>query len=347
VVIGTGALENFTSIGSNNGNNSNTAVGFRSLGSNTNGTGNCAIGNSSLYSNISGNNNVAIGDFALHNNTVGFDNVVIGNGSWNSNTNGYGNTALGNYTDGNGSYNTAIGFGSGVGLNSGSDGNTTLGCFSGYGFTSSNDNVSSLNNTFIGFNSSPLSNVSMSNSTGLGYDAKPQESNEIRLGNYAVQSISGVVNFTTYSDKRYKRRVEEDVPGLDFITRLRPVTYNLDVEGLMEYNSKNSAEKRKELGTHELDVSAQMATKYSGFIAQEVEQAAKAINYSFSGIDAPANKDGLYGLRYSDFIIPMVKSIQELNTMLNDYAEISKQQQKKIEELQKEINTLKKRSKSN
>jgi hypothetical protein len=43
----------------------------------------------------------------------------------------------------------------------------------------------------------------------------------------------------------------------------------------------------------------------------------------------------------------MVKSIQELNTMLNDYAEISKQQQKKIEELQKEINTLKKRSKSN
>jgi hypothetical protein len=52
-------------------------------------------------------------------------------------------------------------------------------------------------------------------------------------------------------------------------------------------------------------------------------------------------------LPYSDFIIPMVKSIQELNTMLNDYAEISKQQQKKIDELQKEINTLKKRSKSN
>src|SRR5690606_38415696 len=52
---------------------------------------------------------------------------------------------------------------------------------------------------------------------------------------------------------------------------------------------------------------------YSGFIAQEVEAAAKRLNYNFSGVDAPKNEKDLYGLRYAEFTVPLVKAVQELN----------------------------------
>ncbi len=51
--------------------------------------------------------------------------------------------------------------------------------------------------------------------------------------------------------------------------------------------------------------------KMTGFVAQEVEQAAQQSNYDFSGVDKPQTADGLYGLRYSDFVVPLVKAVQE------------------------------------
>ena len=69
---------------------------------------------------------------------------------------------------------------------------------------------------------------------------------------------------------------------------------------------------------------------YTGFVAQEVEQAAKELGFDFSGVDKP--KDATkqtYALRYSDFVVPLVKAVQE--------------QQKMIEELKKEIEELKKK----
>ena len=50
---------------------------------------------------------------------------------------------------------------------------------------------------------------------------------------------------------------------------------------------------------------------YSGFIAQEVEKAAREAGYDFSGVDKPKNEKDLYGLRYADFVVPLVKAIQE------------------------------------
>ena len=64
-------------------------------------------------------------------------------------------------------------------------------------------------------------------------------------------------------------------------------------------------------------------------MAQEVEQIAKTLGYNFSGIDKP--KDATkqtYALRYSDFVVPLVKAVQE--------------QQQQIEKLQKENDELKK-----
>jgi hypothetical protein len=58
--------------------------------------------------------------------------------------------------------------------------------------------------------------------------------------------------------------------------------------------------------------------KYSevttGFLAQEVEAAAKSIGFDFSGVDSPKNENDMYGLRYAEFVVPLVKAVQELNS---------------------------------
>jgi len=54
-------------------------------------------------------------------------------------------------------------------------------------------------------------------------------------------------------------------------------------------------------------------TVQSGFIAQDVEAAAQSIGYEFSGIDAPKNENDLYGIRYAEFVVPLVKAVQELS----------------------------------
>jgi hypothetical protein len=65
-------------------------------------------------------------------------------------------------------------------------------------------------------------------------------------------------------------------------------------------------------------------------VAQEVEAAAKKSGYDFSGIDAPKNKNDFYGLRYAEFVVPLVKGMQEQQQMILEL-------KKEIEELKKKI----------
>jgi len=100
----------------------------------------------------------------------------------------------------------------------------------------------------------------------------------------------------------------------------------LDVEAINDFNSKDlPADKKIQTVNPE-----KKNEVFSGFMAQEVEQLANSLGYKFSGVDKPqdASKQ-TYALRYSDFIMPMVKAIQE--------------QQKMIDELKKEVEDLKKK----
>jgi trimeric autotransporter adhesin len=54
--------------------------------------------------------------------------------------------------------------------------------------------------------------------------------------------------------------------------------------------------------------------KMTGFVAQDVEKAAREAGYDFSGVQKPANPDDLYSLRYAYFVVPLVKAVQELNS---------------------------------
>ena len=73
--------------------------------------------------------------------------------------------------------------------------------------------------------------------------------------------------------------------------------------------------------------------KFSGFLAQDVEKAAKEAGYNFSGITTPKNDKDLYTLSYEQFVVPLVKGMQEQQQLITN-------QQQQIETLQKRIAAL-------
>ena len=80
--------------------------------------------------------------------------------------------------------------------------------------------------------------------------------------------------------------------------------------------------------------------RQSGFIAQEVEQAALNVNYEFSGVDAPKNENDFYGLRYAEFVVPLVKAVQELSAENDLLKRQLSKQQARIDELTSMENEL-------
>jgi hypothetical protein len=143
----------------------------------------------------------------------------------------------------------------------------------------------------------------------------------VEIGNNSVTVIRGQVNWSLYSDQRIKDNITENVPGLDFITRLRPVTYNLNIH--RQDAIMNTGKKTEDYpGRYDIE-----KIKMTGFVAQEVEKAAMQSGYDFSGLIKPKNENDLYSLRYAEFVVPLVKAIQE--------------QQQLIQSMQKEIDELK------
>jgi len=128
------------------------------------------------------------------------------------------------------------------------------------------------------------------------------------------------VGWTTFpSDKRFKTNITENVKGLDFIMRLRPVTYNVRVNEIAKFlgedkkidKSGHFADRQPgEFEIRSRDEKSKIVC--SGFIGQEVEKAANDAGYNFSGIDPPKSDKGMYGLRYAEFVVPLVKAVQEM-----------------------------------
>ena len=285
----------------------NTSFGVYALNPASTGSQNTAFGNSSLRNNTTGGNNTASGAFSLSSNTTGNNNTASGASSLRFNTEGILNTASGAYSlhsNTTGSQNTAIGY---------------------YAF---------------------FSGDSFSNSTALGYNTVISASNQVRLGNNAVTSIGGQVSWTTLSDARFKTENAQKVPGIDFIKKLRPVTYYVNHNAMNTYSdaakgSGQSSDDRASLGKNTYNPTY-LKTLESGFMAQEVEKAAKELGYEFNGVDAPKNEKDYYGLRYSQFVVPLVKAVQELNEKLEQKDAENAQLRAKLLELEERIAKLEK-----
>ena len=283
----------------------NTIVGYTGHSGSTN----------VFFGYMSGNGgmaNTVIGYHALYYST-GHANTANGYGSLYNNTSGCGNTAIGQYA-----------------LRSNTYGN---------------------NNTAIGNNADVNAN-NLNNATAIGNGAIVKTDNTIVLGNSIVSSILLHTNPILTSDGRTKKNIRAEVPGLTFINRLQPVMYNFDLDALDELEKSDDPKInafrdsiRNARSPEEKEIIAKAradkeAIVYSGFIAQDVEKTALSVGYDFSGVDAPENGKGTYGLRYAEFVVPLVKAVQELSEQNNakDAAIASLQEQNN--RLQEQVNEL-------
>jgi hypothetical protein len=346
----------------NDGGIQNTAVGSKSLLDNRTGSANTALGFESLFANNNGFSNTANGFNTLHNNTNGYNNTATGSQSLSSNIIGYSNTANGSQAliNNKGSQNTASGARALL-LNTDGSGNVAEGFETlftnitgtqnigiGYQAGSNGGGTTQFNYNsfciFLGANANAFSNSGGSNgllnSIAIGKLASVTASNQVRIGDNLITSIGGYAGWTNFSDGRYKKNITANVPGLDFIVQLKPVTYQLDINGLNKhFNIKPDSTAALENSRQQFIAKKEQQLQ-TGFIAQDVEAVAKSLGYDFSGVDKPENAEGMYGLRYAEFVVPLVKAVQELdayNKNLQLQIEILKQQQqlllKKIDAL--------------
>jgi hypothetical protein len=283
----------------------NVAVGAGAIASATFPSACVAVGDEALSSLQNGEGNIGIGFGAMLESTVASDNVAIGNDVMVFNHTGNYNVGIGSaalYSTTASEYNTALGYNAGWSADNG------------------------YNNVFLGANTD-VNGTGYYNVIAIGQDVICTGSSQARIGNEATSSIGGYANWTNFSDGRYKKNMQEHVKGLDFIMRLRPITYNLDITGIRSHLGKKAP---KDAGTAQ-SLAQREATLFSGFSAQEVEKAAAAAGYDFSGVDKPKNAADFYGLRYGDFVVPLVKAVQEQQAMIKalqqEVAELKKQLQ--------------------
>jgi trimeric autotransporter adhesin len=297
--------------------------------------------------------NVSFGVQSLNANTSGLLNTAIGFNSMKDNINGRVNTAIGAealVVNTVGSENTAFGV-SALSQNTNGFFNTAVGS------SALRANTTGSFNTAIG-RTANVSADNLSNATAIGFGAVVNASNKIRLGNSSVTVIEGQVPFTSPSDGRFKTNIKENVSGLNFIMQLRPVTYNFKTAAFDNFLNKNNNIKS---GVLKINYTESENILHTGFIAQEVEQAANKVGFKFDGLVIPKNENETYSLSYAQFVVPLVKAMQEqqliiekltkqveaasvaeIPTIVGKQQKIMEEQQKKIERLEKIVEAIKK-----
>jgi hypothetical protein len=292
-----------------------------------NGTRNLMAG-LNIGTTTGGTDNAFFGDFAGRSNTTGNYNVIIGTQAGQNKTTGDLNTLIGwlagRATAHLPTFNGNTFLGAQTGLNTTAGPNTFLGAQSGQfnttgtqnlfvGNFAGNVNLTGAQNTMLGYSADMGTGLTgLLNATAIGYNAKVDANNKVRIGNSAVTVIEGQVAFTNASDRRLKKDIQDLNSGLDFVKKLRPVSYHM----------KNLSDDRINWG----------------FIAQEVEELVGTEN---AILTVSGDKERTLGLRYTDFVAPLVKAVQEQQKEIEDLQSQLSANQKQIAELEASINNLK------
>ncbi len=317
---------------------SNSYFGERSGYSNTGGGANSFFGSGSGYFNTTSYNSL-FGFDCGHNNTTGDQNSFFGAEAGYSNNVGWENSFFGRgsgYENETGKSNSFFGHVAGAVNFSGSN-NSFFGAQSAslnesghdnsfFGYRAGNANSIGSFNTAIGV-SANFSMSSFTNATSIGYNAVVNANNKIRLGNSSVTVVEGAAVYTV-SDNRFKSDINKLVPGLDFIMALNPVTYHFDARKFDQFLAQNKNEKGK--GLDNLDYSYAEQRIHNGFIAQEVEQLVRSKGYRFGAVHVPTNPTDNYSIAYAEFVVPLVKAMQEQQAIIQT-------QQKQIDELRRMV----------
>ena len=296
IAIGAFALDAITT------STQNVAIGSYSLGAMTTGNSTTTLGYNTGAAITTAVSNTIVGHKAGESLTAGSSNVLIGARSGDSMTTAGGNVAVGYQalqaatTSGN---NTAIGYT--ALLNATDTNNVALGIYAGRYRNDATDDANPTQGVYLGGLTTTGGANSATNEIVIGYDAEGQGSNKITLGNSSITHLyAQVTSITALSDKRDKKNIEEMSEGLDFVNKLKPVTF--------EWDTRDGAKK---------DIKA------SGFIAQDLLETQNSSDIGdYLDLVDDQNEDKLQA-RYGNLIPVLVKAIQE--------------QQKEIEYLKSKI----------
>ena len=319
---------------------------------------NTAVGTQASYATIA-DENTAVGNRALLNPTRSEENTAIGNSAllgihpfgdeiWYHIGTGVGHSTLIESVN-----STAVGASalmksdesSAIGFHALSNKKVQYGTAAGYKALSKVDTSSSSarSRSLTAFGWMAGNNLEdiAENATAVGALVGLTADDQVRIGNVAVSSIGGPVPWTAFSDAQFKKDIQEDVVGLNFINTLRPVTYKVDREKLKSWWQENYPNYPIEILDQMYDTTE---FRYSGFIAQEVETAAQNAGYEFSGVDAPKNEKDYYGLRYGTFTVPLIKAVQEITQQNQNLEERKEWLLQEIIRLQSENEQIRKQN---
>jgi len=112
------------------------------------------------------------------------------------------------------------------------------------------------------------------------------------------------------SDARDKTDVQDSALGLEFINSLRPVSYKWTVGGNVVTSEEDGADEEGKPVYRTVVTPRPGARTHWGLIAQEVKAVCDAAGVDFGGY--VEGEDGKLGLRYDQFIGPLIRAVQEL-----------------------------------
>ena len=324
--IGTGALLGSASTTSAIG--PCVAIGADALKSLTTGAGNIAMGYEAMGEATISSQTTVVGHQAMadcsdiENTANVFVGYQSGGGDWTTGASTH-NVAVGHRAMWGAmnaaQFNVCVGTSSGTAITTG-DHNTLVGNNSGDGVTTGAYNT--------GIGSAVAFDVDANKQICIGYAATTSALECIAIGTEITNSTTRTVKFgdagnsmisldwdtggdSTFvrsSDIRKKRNIKDSDLGLEFINKLRPVTYQWKPQNELPKEWENYSETNR----YDLD------KVHMGFIAQEV----KAVIDEY---DAPPevagwmqDADGMQRLGESKLITPLIKAVQELTAKVEE-----------------------------
>ncbi len=295
----------------------NTAIGAASGGSST-GSDSVSLGYKAGSVLTGGSRNVLLGS-NVGTSSTGCDVVSVGQDSNNCTSNRTVGLGRKTFRTGTGAINAvAVGTeafcqnssGCGVSIGFRTACGTTTGCHNVAIGAAALQHYNGSCNVAIGTNTGKYKG-NYTNTTKLGYYSYHGYSNNMfTIGRGTITSAFVYVGWTNVSDARDKTNISDlpDNLGLNFIRKLRPVSFRYD------FRKHYMFECGFEFGTKDGTLKSPK-TSY-GFLAQEVEQAAKDLGVNFEGVDI-TTFDGSSTIKLEEFLSPIVKAIQEMNDELD------------------------------